>query len=89
VAYHAPIQRSDPKAFLSLVDQSGSISDRMAASEKTNAEFVADVLNRTLMNVVTRCTKVDGVRHYFEAGVIGYGAGAPKTDYRGLLAVVW
>jgi len=83
--YQAPIQRSDPTAFLFLVDQSGSMSDRMASSEKTKAQFVADVLNRTFMNLVTRCTKADGVRDYFNIGVLGYGHDGVKNSLHGAL----
>lgn len=86
MAYQAPIQRTDPTAFLFLVDQSGSMGDRMAASEKTKAQFVADVLNRTLMDLVTRCTKADGVRDYFEIGVVGYGAQGAQNSLQGALA---
>lgn len=71
--YQAAIQRSAPTAFLFIVDQSGSMEDKVAGTEKTKAQFVADVLNRTLMNLVTRCTKADGIRDYFHVGVIGYG----------------
>ncbi len=85
MAYQAPIQRTDPTAFLFLVDQSGSMGDRMAASEKTKAQFVADVLNRTLMDLVTRCTKADGVRDYFEIGIIGYGAQGAQNGLQGAL----
>jgi hypothetical protein len=85
VPYQAPIQRTDPTAFLFLVDQSGSMGDRMAASEKTKAQFVADVLNRTLMDLVTRCTKADGVRDYFDIGVIGYGAQGAQNGLQGVL----
>jgi len=49
--YQAPIQRTDPTVLMFLVDQSGSMGDRTAASEKTKAQFVADVLNRTLMDL--------------------------------------
>lgn len=83
--YQAPIQRTDPTAFLFLVDQSGSMGDRMATSEKTKAQFVADVLNRTLMDLVTRCTKADGVRDYFDIGVIGYGAQGAQNGLQGAL----
>lgn len=83
--YQAPIQRSDPTAFLFLVDQSSSMGDRMASSEKTKAQFVADVLNRTLMNMVTRCTKADGIRDYFEVGVLGYGAQGAANGLEGAL----
>jgi hypothetical protein len=83
--YQAPIQRSDPTAFLFLVDQSGSMGDRMASSEKTKAQFVADVLNRTFMNLVTRCTKADGVRDYFQIGVLGYGNDGVRNGLTGAL----
>lgn len=86
MAYTAPIQRSAPTAFLFLVDQSGSMSDPMASSEKTKAQFVADVLNRTFMNLVTRCTKAGGVRDYFEIGVIGYGNGVAGNSLHGALS---
>ena len=72
MTYEAQISRSSPTAFLFVVDQSGSMSDTMA-SGKSKAEFVADALNRTLMNLVTLCRKAEGVRDYFDVGVLGYG----------------
>jgi hypothetical protein len=86
VSYQAPIERSRPTAFLFLVDQSGSMGDKIAASEKTKAQFVSDVLNRTLLNLVTRCTKADGVRDYFEVGVIGYGNQGAENGLSGELS---
>jgi len=86
MAYQAAIQRSAPTAFLFLVDQSGSMGDRMAGSEKTKAQFVADVLNRTFMDLVTRCTKADGVRDYFDIGVIGYGGAGVNNGLTGALS---
>jgi hypothetical protein len=83
--YTASIQRSDPTVFLFLVDQSGSMSERMTG-EKTKSQFVADVLNRTLMNLVTRCTKSEGVRDYFDVGVIGYGNSGAENGFSGSLA---
>ena len=67
MAYEAQISRNGPTAFLFVVDQSGSMADKMS-SGKSKAEFVSDALNRTLMNLVTRCTKSEGVRDYFEVG---------------------
>lgn len=84
MAYTAAIQRSDPTAFLFLVDQSGSMGDTMSG-EKTKAQFVADVLNRTLMTLVTRCTKSEGVRDYFDVGVIGYGNSGAANGFSGSL----
>jgi len=84
MSYQAAIQRSDPTAFIFLVDQSGSMGDKMS-SERTKAQFVADVLNRTLMNLVTRCSKSDGVRNYFDIGVIGYGDSGTCNGFQGAL----
>ncbi len=85
MAYEAQISRNNPTAFLFLVDQSGSMSDRMTIG-KGKAEFVADALNRTLMNLIGRCTKSDGVRDYFEVGVIGYGGRGVDNGFSGALA---
>lgn len=86
MAYQAAIERSAPTALLFLVDQSGSMSDRMAGSERTKAQFVADVLNRTLMNLIVRCKKSDGVRDYFDIGVLGYGGDSVVNGFDGALS---
>jgi hypothetical protein len=40
------------------------------ATGKSKAEFVADVLNKTISTLITNCTKADGVRNYFDVGVM-------------------
>ena len=82
--YTAEISRSNPTAFLFLVDQSGSMSDTMS-SGRSKAQQVADVLNRTLATLITRCTKSEGTRNYFDIGVIGYGS-AVGNGFQGALA---
>ena len=84
--YQAAIQRSDPTALLFLIDQSGSMEDKMAGSERTKAQFVSDVLNRTLANLIVRCRKSDGVRDYFDIGVIGYGGETVGNGFDGALS---
>jgi len=84
MTYEAPISRSNPTAFLFVVDQSGSMSDKMA-SGKSKAEFVADALNRTLANLIVRCSKAEGVRNYFEIGIIGYGGSGVGNEFSGVL----
>lgn len=86
MAYQAAIQRSDPTALLFLVDQSRSMEDRMAGSERTKAQFVADVLNRTLTTLIVRCRKSDGVRDYFNVGVLGYGGDSVTNGFHGVLS---
>lgn len=84
MAYEAQISRTSPTAFLFVVDQSGSMQDKMS-SGKSKADFVADALNRTLTNLIARCTKSEGVRDYFEVGVIGYGGTGVENGFSGPL----
>ncbi len=69
--YTAEISRSNRGCFLFLIDQSGSMTDRLEAG--TKADEVATVLNRLLQELIIRCSKEEGVRDYFDVGVIGYG----------------
>jgi hypothetical protein len=82
--YEAEISRSNPTAFVFLVDQSGSMADKLSTG-KAKADQVADVLNRTLATLITRCTKADGTRDYFDIGVIGYGGDSPYNGFQGEL----
>ena len=83
--YSAEISRSTPTAFLFLVDQSGSMDDKMS-SGRSKAQQVADVLNRTLASLITRCTKSEGTRDYFDIGVIGYGNNGAYNGFQGALS---
>lgn len=85
MAYTAEISRSSPTAFLFLIDQSGSMSDKFSGSGRSKAEQVADVINRTLATLITRCTKSEGTRNYFEIGVIGYGNTSAENGFQGAL----
>jgi len=85
MSYDAEINRQNPTALLFVIDQSGSMSDKMS-SERSKAQQVADVLNRSLFNLITRCTKADGVRDYFEIGVIGYGHTGAYNGFDGTLS---
>lgn len=85
MTYSAEISRSSPTAFLFIVDQSGSMNDKMS-SGRSKAEQVADVLNRTLATLITRCTKSEGTRNYFEIGVIGYGGNGAYNGFQGPLS---
>src|SRR2546423_6080786 len=80
--YQAEISRENPTCFLFVIDQSGSM-DEITESGRSKAAFVADVLNKTLYTLVTTCSKADGVRNYFDVGVIAYGgsAGAPGVRW--------
>src|SRR5258708_33763808 len=85
--YQAEISREHPTCFLFVIDQSGSM-DEITEAGRSKAGFVADVLNKTLYTLVTNCSKADGVRNYFDVGVIAYSGsevagglrGAPSQD---------
>jgi hypothetical protein len=90
VSHTAAIDRSNPTAVLFLIDQSASMADRMA-SGLTKAEQVCNVLNRTVKNLIDRCTRAKGdsgyeVRDYFHIGVLGYGENGPRNALHGVLA---
>jgi hypothetical protein len=72
--YSAQITRANPTCIILLIDQSGSMSDPFkgdAAMKKS--DFVAEVVNHTLHDLVIRCTKTEEVRNYYYLAVIGYG----------------
>lgn len=85
MAYTADISRANPTCFLFVIDQSGSMDEKMD-SGKSKAEFVADVLNKTLYQLIIRSTRADGVRNYFDVGVIGYGGNGAGCGFRGGLS---
>ena len=86
MAYAAEISRSNPTCFVFVIDQSGSMADSLVGeSTGKKADFVADVVNRTLHDLVIRCTKTEEIRNYYHVAVIGYGDSV-KTALAGGLA---
>lgn len=79
--YSAEINRNNPSAFLFLIDQSGSMSDKNE-NGKTLAELVADSINKLLQDLVIKCSKAEGIRNYFEVGVIGYGSNGCYNGFK-------
>ena len=80
--YEAQINRKNPSAILFMIDQSGSMgfsSCKYKGEEKTYAQIVADMINGMLSELISRCTKAEGVRDYFEVCVLGYG-GVSNTE---------
>jgi hypothetical protein len=88
--YAAEISRSNPACILFLLDQSGSMKDPFGGGETalSKADFLADVVNRTLHDLVIRCTKAEEIRDYFHVAVVGYGrhGGAVASAWSGPLA---
>ena len=85
MSYTKEINRKNPTCFLFAIDQSGSM-DETVAGGSAKSEFVADVLNQTLAETIVRCTKADGVRDYFDIGVIGYGGERVGSAFSGSLS---
>jgi len=75
MSYSAEISRVNPSCFLFLIDQSGSMEDPFGGGEsaRKKADAVADAINKLLQNLVIKCAKSEGVRDYYQTGVIGYG----------------
>lgn len=77
MSYQAPVSREHPSCIFLLVDQSGSMEEEFAGDfTRTKAEGVAEAINRLLLELVISCVKShdEGPRHYFDIGMIGYGA---------------
>src|SRR5437764_10677940 len=85
MAYQAEISRENPTCILFVIDQSGSM-DEISEAGRSKAAFVADVLNKTIYTLVTSCSKSDGVRNYFDVGVIAYGGSEVTTGFGGALS---
>ena len=85
MSYTKEINRKNPTCFLFAIDQSGSMDETMAGGS-VKFEFVADVLNQTLAEAIVRCTKADGVRDYFDIGVIGCGGERVGSAFGGSLS---
>jgi hypothetical protein len=71
MSYEAEISRRSPTSLLFLLDQSTSMGHPISEGV-SKAAFLADVLNRTLLTIISNCTKVDGVRDYFFFSVVVY-----------------
>lgn len=83
--YTAEINRNAPSCFLFVIDQSGSMDEKMSIGV-TKAQFVADVLNKTLYQLVTRCKRAEGTRNYFDVGVIAYNGNGVQSGFGGNLS---
>src|SRR5262249_41117667 len=85
MSYTAVINRENPTAFMFLIDQSRSMNEKIDAGE-TKAKLVGDVLNKTLLQLVTRCNSADGVQDYFDIGVLAYSGTGVHSGFGGALS---
>jgi hypothetical protein len=83
--YRAEISRKNPGCIIFALDQSSSMGDPLGhtplaehmpagATTGRKADQVADIVNRFLFELTSRCTSADGIRDYFHMGVYAYGA---------------
>lgn len=88
--YAAEISRTNPTCLIFLLDQSGSMNDPFGSGETPlrKADFLADVANRALHDLVIRCTKAEEIRDYYYVSIIGYGqsGGGVNSAFEGQLA---
>ncbi len=75
MSYSAEISRDNPSCFLFLIDQSGSMEDEISIGSEVRqlANGVADSINLWLQELSIKCAKSEGVRNYYNVGVLGYG----------------
>ena len=74
MSHTAEISRINPGCFLFLVDQSGSMAGALGGQPGCyKHEQAADALNRTVSNIIQRCSQGEEVRDYFHVGIITYG----------------
>jgi hypothetical protein len=72
--YLGEISRDKPGLFMFLIDQSRSMAETWGIDvNKTLSDGTADAVNKLLHDLIIRSTKADGVRSYFDVGIIGYG----------------
>lgn len=74
MSYTAEISRSNPSCFLFVVDRSASMEEPFADGQTRKCDGVAEALNRLLYELAIKCAKEEGIRNYYDVGVIGYGA---------------
>jgi hypothetical protein len=84
MSYQAEISRASPTAILIVMDQSTSMNQRLKSGQ-SKAGFLADVLNKTLYTIITNCSKADGVRDYFDVGVVAYSGKDARNGFQGAL----
>lgn len=72
--YSCPITRANPTAFVFLLDQSGSMSERTIHDgvEQTKAQALSMATNALLDELIDRCRRQTGFYDYYHIAVLGY-----------------
>ena len=71
MSYELAISRANPTCFLFLIDQSGSMMDPIQGIQDNprKADFIVDLINKTIQTLVLQASKDDGIRRYYQVGV--------------------
>lgn len=79
--YTAQITRTTPTAFVFLIDQSGSMGEKVTIENRTETKAVllVEFINRMLNDILDKCNKFGDFRNYVDICVIGYGGDAENT----------
>lgn len=79
--YTAPITRLNPTAFILLVDQSWSMTERIlfAGSEMTKAKAVSIVASSFIDELLHRTRREEGVRDYYGIAALGYSGDGVRS----------
>jgi len=84
MAYSSEISRNNPTCFIFLLDQSGSMAETFGDGGIRKCDFVSDVVNRTIHDLVIRSTRTEEIRNYYHISVIGYGTSVGSAFSGGL-----
>jgi len=70
--YSKEISRQDKGLIVFLLDQSYSMEEPIGGSDQRKMDVLTTSINGWLQNLAIRSTGSDGIRDYFDIGVIGY-----------------
>ena len=85
--YSAQITRANPTCVVLLIDGSRSMASPFGGSGmERKADFVADVVNHTLHDLVIRCTKTEEIRDYYYVSIISYSGRGVGSAFVGALS---
>lgn len=79
--YSVPITRLHPTAFIVLIDQSGSMREKIVfgGSEMSKARAVALVTNSFIDELIYRARREGGIRDYYDIAVMGYSGDGVRS----------
>ncbi len=80
MSHTAVVSQASPGCIIFLLNHSRSMTEDLTASGRLKRDVIARVINCFLTQLIIRCEKDEGVRHWFDVGVIGYkndGNGTP------------